>query len=130
MTTPATIAAAPIIQATDVRDIVEEQDVLPLTQEAKESDENMILDLSEIDTNAATLHNSENYKPNCIFRQDVLKKPFALWRDWHSGIRAIHRNKKMLKIWKKDWTPNPKKNIVCEGGYQCNKSGKECGGSI
>jgi hypothetical protein len=48
MTTPTPIAAAPIIQATAVRDIVVEQEVLPLTKEAKES---------EIDTNAAILPN-------------------------------------------------------------------------
>jgi hypothetical protein len=56
MMTPTAITAASIIQATAVRDVVVEQDVGPLTQEAKESDE-MIFDLSEIDTNAAILHN-------------------------------------------------------------------------
>jgi hypothetical protein len=56
MTTPTTIAAAAIIQAAAVGDVVVEQDVLPITQEAKESYE-IILDLSDIDTHAAILHN-------------------------------------------------------------------------
>jgi hypothetical protein len=93
MTTPTTIAAAPIIQVTSVRDIGVDQDLLPLAQEAKEYDE-MILDLSEIDTNAVILRNWENYKPNFIFRPDVKKEPLALCRDWHRGVEEIHRNKK------------------------------------
>jgi hypothetical protein len=67
--------------------------------------------LSEIDTNAALLPIWENYKPDCVFRPDVKKEPLKLWRDWQSGIEEIHRNKKMLKIWKKDWTPNQKKTL-------------------
>jgi hypothetical protein len=35
MTTPTTLAAAPIIQATAVRDVVVEQEVLPLAKEVK-----------------------------------------------------------------------------------------------
>jgi hypothetical protein len=38
MTPPTTIAAAPIIQATAEKYIAVEQEVLPLTKEAKESD--------------------------------------------------------------------------------------------
>jgi hypothetical protein len=82
MTPPTTISAAPIIQETAEKDIAVEQEVLPLTKEAKESDE-MIFDLSEIDTNAAILPNWENYKPDCVFRPDVKKDR------WHFGETGV-----------------------------------------
>jgi hypothetical protein len=79
MTPPTTtIAAAPIIQETAEKDTAIEQEDLPLTEEAKGSDE-IIFDLSEVDTNAATLPNWQYYKPGCVFHQDIKKKPLTLW---------------------------------------------------
>jgi hypothetical protein len=78
MTTPTPIAAAPIIQATDEKDIVVEQEVLPLTKEAKESDE-MVFDLSKINTNAAILPNWENSNRTAYFTQMSRKNR------WHFG---------------------------------------------
>jgi hypothetical protein len=97
---PTTISASPIIQANRVIDIVAEQEVLPHAQEAKESDE-MIMHLSKIDINAYILHNFNSYKPGCVFQPDVKNEHLALWGDWHGGIQAIHRNKYMLKVWKR-----------------------------
>jgi hypothetical protein len=78
ITIPTTTTAAPTIQSTAVRDIAVEQDVLPDTEDAKESDI-MIFDLSGIDTNAAILHNWESYKPDCVLSARCEKEPLALW---------------------------------------------------
>jgi hypothetical protein len=61
----------------------------------------IILDLSGIDKNAAIPLDWESFKPDCVFWPNLKREPLALWRDSHSGIEAIHRNKQLLKILKR-----------------------------
>jgi hypothetical protein len=89
VTIVAIAAPATTIDVAAIGEVGTEQEVLSDTEATDDCDD-IILDLSGINTNTSILLHCESFKPDCIFWTDLKRKSMSLWRDWHSGIGAIH----------------------------------------